>query len=47
MKHPPRQYSDDEAYRMTEAFIQGTWVKKPDEQVDLRRRQRQQVVAKG
>ena len=47
MKHPPRQYSDDEAYRMTEAFIQGTWVKKSDEQVDLRRRQRQQVVAKG
>ncbi len=23
MKHPPRQYSDDEAYRMTEAFING------------------------
>jgi hypothetical protein len=32
---------------MTEAFIQGTWVKKSDEKVDLRRRQRQQVVAKG
>ena len=46
MKHPPRQYSDDEAYRMTEAFIQGTWVKKSDEKVDIRRRQRQQVVAK-
>lgn len=24
MKHPPRQYTDDEAYRMTEAFISGT-----------------------
>ena len=24
MKHPPRQYTDDEAYRMTEAFIAGT-----------------------
>jgi len=47
MKHPPRQYSDDEAYRMTEAFIQGTWLKKSDEKVDLSRRQRQQVVAKG
>jgi myo-inositol-1-phosphate synthase len=47
MKHPPRQYSDDEAYRMTEAFIQGTWVKKSEEKVDLSRRQRQQVVAKG
>jgi myo-inositol-1-phosphate synthase len=45
MKHPPRQYSDDEAYRMTEAFIQGTWVKKSEEKVDPRRRQGQQVVA--
>lgn len=24
-KHPPHQYSDDEAYRMTEAFISGGW----------------------
>lgn len=24
MKHPPVQYTDDEAYRMTEEFIQGT-----------------------
>ncbi len=24
-KHPPRQYTDDEAYNMTEAFIRGTW----------------------
>ena len=47
MKHPPRQYSDDEAYRMTEAFIQDSWMKKSDEHVDLRRRQGQQVVAKG
>ncbi len=23
MKHPPRQFSDDEAYRLTEAFIRG------------------------
>jgi myo-inositol-1-phosphate synthase len=23
MKHPPRQYTDDEACRMTEAFIKG------------------------
>jgi myo-inositol-1-phosphate synthase len=23
MKHPPKQYSDDEAYRMTEEFIAG------------------------
>ncbi len=24
-KHPPRQYTDDEAHRMTEAFINGTY----------------------
>jgi myo-inositol-1-phosphate synthase len=23
MKHPPRQYTDDEAFRLTEDFIQG------------------------
>ncbi|MHA1783026.1 MAG: inositol-3-phosphate synthase, partial [Promethearchaeota archaeon] len=23
MKHPPKQYTDDEAYRLTEAFIKG------------------------
>lgn len=47
MKHPPRQYADDEAYRMTEAFIQDSWMKKSDGKVDLRRRQRRQVVGKG
>ena len=47
MKHPPRQYSDDEAYRMTEAFIQGRWLKKSDEKVDLGRQQERQVVAEG
>jgi len=47
MKHPPRQYTDEEAYRMTEAFIQGTWVKKTEETVDHLSRQRQQVVGKG
>jgi len=26
MKHPPRQYSDDQAFHMTEAFIRGSWV---------------------
>jgi myo-inositol-1-phosphate synthase len=29
MKHPPRQYTDDEAFHMTEAFIQGRYVKTP------------------
>lgn len=27
-KHPPRQYTDDEAYHMTEAFIAATWGEK-------------------
>jgi len=40
-----RQYTDDEAYRMTEAFINETWKKKPHEMLDYRRRQRQQAVA--
>jgi myo-inositol-1-phosphate synthase len=30
-KHPPRQYTDDEAYRMTEAYIDGTWSTKLSE----------------
>ena len=47
MKHPPRQYTDEEAYRMTEAFIQGSWVKKTDEAVDHGRRRKHQAVAKG
>lgn len=46
MKHPPRQYTDDEAYRLTEAFISGTWIKKADKTVGHGRRL-QQAVAKG
>jgi len=30
-KHPPRQYTDDEAYRLTEAFITETWGKRLQE----------------
>ncbi len=44
-KHPPRQYTDDEAYRMTEAFIDGSWRERPSEMRDSRRRQ--QAIAKG
>ena len=47
MKHPPRQYTDDEAYRMMEAFIQGRWVKKADKTGGHRPSPRQQAVAKG
>jgi myo-inositol-1-phosphate synthase len=45
MKHPPRQYTDDQAYRMTEAFIKGTAGKKPDEILDYASRKKQQAVA--
>ena len=31
MKHPPKQISDDKAYSLTEAFINGTWRAEPDE----------------
>ena len=47
MKRPPRQYTDEEAYRMTEAFIQGSWVKKTDEAVDHGQRRKHKAVAKG
>jgi myo-inositol-1-phosphate synthase len=47
MKHPPRQYTDDEAYRIMEAFINGSWGKRADELADHRRFERHQTVAKG
>lgn len=47
MKHPPRQYTDDEAYRMTEKFINGTKEKKPIEMLGYRRGEGQPVTAKG
>ena len=47
MKHPPRQYTDDEAYRMTEAFIDGTWGNKPDKISDGLSGERQLAVAEG
>jgi myo-inositol-1-phosphate synthase len=40
MKHPPIQYSDDEAYHMTEAFIRGAHRKKAEEGEDYRIRAR-------
>ncbi len=46
-KHPPRQYSDDEAHRMTETFINGTWGAGHREVSDHRSRERQQTVAEG
>jgi myo-inositol-1-phosphate synthase len=34
MKHPPRQYTDDDAYHMMEAFIDKAWGKGPQEAVE-------------
>lgn len=45
MKHPPRQYTDSRAYKMTEAFINGTGGKKPDEILDYPAQKRRQAVA--
>ena len=47
MKHPPKQFSDDEAYRMTEEFIKGTWRSDPNEMPYYSRREREQVIAEG
>ncbi len=38
MKHPPQQYPDDEAYNMTEAFIDGIWKEKLNRVLDHRPR---------
>jgi myo-inositol-1-phosphate synthase len=48
MKHPPVQYTDDEAYHMTEAFINGTYreeKEKVDEVPDNRGRERKPAQA--
>jgi len=45
-KHPPRQYPDDEAYRLTEAFIKGIRGGKQDEMPDHRGGKRQPTIAK-
>ena len=36
MKHPPEQYPDDEAYNLTEAFIDGIWEEKLNKVADHR-----------
>jgi myo-inositol-1-phosphate synthase len=46
-KHPPRQYTDDEAHRMTETFINGTWGAGQREVSDHRSRERPQTAAEG
>ena len=46
-KHPPRQYTDNEAYRMVEAFIDGTWGEKLSEMPDHRGRAGEPAAAKS
>jgi myo-inositol-1-phosphate synthase len=46
-KHPARQYTDDEAYRMVEAFIDGTWGEKSSEMSDYRGWAGQPAAAKS
>jgi myo-inositol-1-phosphate synthase len=46
-KHPARQYTDDEAYRMVEAFIDGTWGEKSSEMSDHRGWAGQPAAAKS
>ena len=45
MKHPPRQYSDDEAYNLLEAFIHEPRGEELDEMPDHRRREGQPTFA--
>ncbi len=47
MKHPPRQYSDDEAYNLVEAFIHEPLREELDEMPDHRRREGQPALAEG
>jgi myo-inositol-1-phosphate synthase len=46
-KHPPRQHTDDEAHRMTEAFINGTSGEQQNEMSDYRSGERQPTAAVG
>ena len=46
-KHPSRQYTDDEAFRMVEAFIDGTWGDKLSEMPNHRSRAGKPVAAKS
>ncbi|MDH3637049.1 MAG: inositol-3-phosphate synthase [Gammaproteobacteria bacterium] len=46
-KHPLRQCTDDEAYRILEAFIDGTWGDKLSEMPDHRGRSGEPVAAEG
>ncbi len=47
MKHPPQQYTDDQAYNMVEEFIHNTRGKELDEMPDHRRRDGQTTLVEG
>ncbi len=46
-KHPPRQYPDDKAYRLTEEFIAANNREEPNEVPDPRGRKREPSLAEG
>ncbi|HEC12908.1 MAG TPA: inositol-3-phosphate synthase [Acidiferrobacteraceae bacterium] len=46
-KHPPRQFTDDEAYRMTEAFIDSSWGEKRNEVPDHSGQSGKQAISEG
>jgi len=46
-KHPPRQYTDDRAYQLTEEFIAASNPKEPNEVPDPRGREREPTLAEG
>ncbi len=46
-KHPPRQYPDDKAYRLTEEFIAASNWEAPNEVPDPRGWEREPTLAEG
>jgi len=45
MKHPPAQFSDDEAYLMTQEFISGSWKPNANEMPYYSRRESEKVMS--
>jgi len=47
MKHPPKQFTDDEAYQMTELFISGAWIADVDEMPFYSKRETQHIMVES
>ena len=47
MKHPPLQYTDDEAHRLIETFIEGNWGTEASEPSAVRARRRRSAAGQG